>query len=74
MKKRAKANSPWRNNGGARPNTGPKPAPDGKKVTLSISVSPTVKEFLETVSPSKFLSEYVLRSKQFRDWQKSQNN
>ena len=58
------------NRGGKRKGAGRKPARGEAKVTTSIEVTPTVKEYLASrdQSQSEFVESMIRRTKAFRDW------
>lgn len=58
------------NRGGKRKGAGRKPARGEAKVTTSIEVTPTVKEYLASrdQSQSEFVESAIRRTKAFRDW------
>jgi hypothetical protein len=49
---------------------GPKPGPTGNKVSLTVRIPPEVKEFLETVNASQYMTAAILASAEYRKWKK----
>ena len=64
----ARQDMPKANHGGKRPGAG-RPAPDGAKVVTTISLTPEVKQYLDTrENRSVAVEEAIRQSRQFKQW------
>jgi hypothetical protein len=58
--------------GGARPNAGRKPAPEGtQKIAKTYKLSPEIVEYLATLdNATAAIEAAIIKSKGFREWRK----
>lgn len=64
---------PKNTHGGTRLGAGKKPGPLGKKLPLTVKLSPVVLDFFETLTESRaeFIERNVMTSKDFQSWKKN---